>query len=60
MLKSQSEFVWRVTQVLRQILADGDHLDAVEVSLDNVANDCRFDQIPVLDPILRTGVFFQR
>ncbi len=42
------------------VVRGGYHLHAVDVSPDHVARNSRLDEIPVLDPVLRTGVFFQR
>jgi hypothetical protein len=40
-LESESEFVWRVTQVLRQVLADGDQHLVHDQSLSSLTDEGR-------------------
>src|SRR5215831_16773461 len=42
------------------VIGSGDHLHAVDVALDDVADDARLDDVAVLDAILRAGELGQR
>src|SRR5258708_10613644 len=46
--------------LVEDIIGDGDHLYAVDVTLDEIADDARRHDITVLDPVLRAGELGQR